>query len=183
MRNKNKKYNQVVKSPTHPGKNARGADAKHVSLAEEQMNQIRAGSPVHSLTQDELADLIPETRAAVAGAEKGLANEPFLTRYGNPGNYNTLFLDRSCQACSPSQAPQILAQIKLACLSYVNSPIRYGPILPRPLDLGRASGTGAPQLPAGAGLDLQGLDQNRSKSPIQKVGPHCYIDLQVGDAL
>ena len=39
--------------------------------------------------------------------------------------YNTLFVDRNCASCS-GFAPQILKQIKLACLSYVNSPIPFG---------------------------------------------------------
>ena len=39
--------------------------------------------------------------------------------------FNTLYLDRNCASCMSGLAPQILSQIKLACLSYVNSPIKY----------------------------------------------------------
>lgn len=40
----------------------------------------------------------------------------------NDGEYNTLFVDKNCASCH-GFAPQVLNQIKIACLSYVNSPI------------------------------------------------------------
>ena len=39
--------------------------------------------------------------------------------------FNTLYLDRNCASCMTGFAPQVLNHIKLACLSYVNSPIKY----------------------------------------------------------
>lgn len=38
--------------------------------------------------------------------------------------YNTLSISRQCASCL-GFAPQILSQIKLACLSYTNSPVTY----------------------------------------------------------
>ena len=43
----------------------------------------------------------------------------------NQNPYNTLLLDRHCASCMTGFAPQVLHCIKLACLSYVNSPIKY----------------------------------------------------------
>ena len=49
----------------------------------------------------------------------------FRTRLDSSNQYNTLFVDRNCASCMTGMAPQILTQIKLACLSYVNSPVKY----------------------------------------------------------
>jgi len=84
--------------------------------------------------------------------------------------------------------------MKLACLSYVNSPIRYGPILPRPLELGEE---GRSKDDSGAGFDLGSIknqlsrmkgstsptSRNRDAQSISMVGPHCYVDLQVHEVL
>jgi hypothetical protein len=39
---------------------------------------------------------------------------------------NTVYLDRNCSTCMTGNTAQILSYIKMACLSYVNSPIYYG---------------------------------------------------------
>lgn len=83
----------------------------------------------------------------------------------------------------------MLAMLKLACLSYVSSPIRYGPIPPRPLDLGAALDATSKENST-SGLDAVSCLENtlsraRAASPsspgggqtISRVGPHCYIDL------
>jgi hypothetical protein len=49
----------------------------------------------------------------------------FLEKFENTEPYNTLFVDKNCISCQSGFGPQVLTQIKAACLSYVNSPIEY----------------------------------------------------------
>jgi len=58
-------------------------------------------------------------------ANSALPDDLVCSHEPEPKPYNTLFIDRNCASCS-GFAPQILKQIKLACLSYVNSPVQFG---------------------------------------------------------
>lgn len=55
--------------------------------------------------------------------------------------------------------------LKIACLNYTSNPIRYGPIPPRPLDIGSAVDQ-ASREGLLSGLDFTGKIEQRLKSNI-----------------
>ena len=107
LRNKKKRYNDVVKGPIQAGQNARGADAQQQLLSEQYFAKIRSKSPTspnQSLEPKEVNDLFSDTNTEVNIKPIGdhLINEPFVKRYNDATQYNTLFFDRNCASCRSS---------------------------------------------------------------------------------
>lgn len=103
--NKNEPYSKVVRSP----------EQKNTKHAEKVQQQLQAAKPLGAhdpdvLSVGNLAGLLTPTTSTADAGRSG----------------NALSVSRHCASCL-GFAPQILSHIKLACLSYTNSPVAYAP--------------------------------------------------------
>ena len=106
------------------GQNARGADYQ-MGMAKLQYYENLA--LVNTSTNSLESGALTQTLSAMAGEVKpGTAKtEAFIERYNSPQEHNSLYLDRDCASCMTGFAPQVLSHVKLACLAYVNQPIKF----------------------------------------------------------
>ena len=110
--------------------NARGADFQ-MGLAKQQLqeNLKQVDASTNSLEGAMLSQTLSNmTREVKSGMEKA---NTFTDRYNSPQEHNSLYLDRDCASCMTGFAPQILSHVKLACLAYVNQPIKFDSFLLR----------------------------------------------------